>query len=302
MLDNISHPIVSPNLKGYQHIAGIWFPFIWFSEQLCANFILQYWFKGCLVYRFDQGYLLRFPYAIKGYCEQFEGWPLIESDHKLCSMRLSANEKQHIPSGDIILLLGNSFTALDYQQGEQIDPSIWIKIDDYSLLEVDEWAIESVELDYIDPTLDVKSMDEILGESSPKPSEALLKFIKENKQKKSKKQNIFKSSQSLEQVASSIPVALIVFFFLFFGNFVREANKSAFTSPSSIPLLGWISIIIILIGIVTILRRQKYLHTLFQNIRRPFINPTRTQSQAKSRSKSKTESTPATEEIGRAHV
>lgn len=285
MIDNMNHPITEPNLKGYQHVEGLWLPFIWFSEQLCANFIMQYWFKGCLIYRFEQGYLLRFPYAISGYCEQFEGWPLIKFENKLCSMMLSDNEKKLIPHGDIILLMGNNITALDYLQAKKIDPATWINIDDYPLLKVDEWPVEVVELEYIDPTLDMKAMDTILGESLPKPSKALLKFVKENNQKKHNMQPNTPSHSSQKAAPSGgIPIFIIVLIFLLIGSIIRGFNKTnKVTAPSSanthflssISLIGWALLIIILISVIAILRRKKTLQTIFHHIHRRFIKPVR---------------------------
>lgn len=299
MLASINHPIAHPNVKGYQPIEGLWLPFIWFSEQLCANFIIQYWFKGCLVYRFEQGYLLKFPHAISGYCEQFEGWPLIKFKNKLCSMMLSDNEKDLIPSGDIILLMGNSITALWYQHGELIDPSKWINIEDYCLLKVDEWPIELVELDYANPELEVKAMEDILGESLPKPSKALLKFVKDNNQLKQTKQpNRTSTSSQNGEPGGCIPIFLIVACFLITGNLMRifsKSNKVTMTSSpantpflSSIPVIGWVLITIIFISIIQLIRRKKCLQTIFYKLRRHFIRPATAGSQTASNDESTT--------------
>lgn len=290
MLDNINHPIASPNLKGYQHVEGIWLPSIWFSEQQCAHFIMQYWFKGCLVYRFEPGYLLRFPHAISGNCEQFEGWPLIKFENKLCSMMVSENEKALIPQGDIILLMGNSITAFGYQDGEKIDPSTWINIADYPLLKVDEWPVEVVKLEYIDPALDVKGMDDILGDSLPKPSKELLKFVNDSNQKKHNIQPDKPSSSSQETAPrGGIPIIVIVLSFIFIGKLIlafNRKNNAPVTSSardshflSIIPFSGWILIIILLISVIAILRRKKYLQTIFYNLRQHFTQSARAKPQ-----------------------
>ncbi|MDF7670689.1 bpX6 domain-containing protein [Orbaceae bacterium ESL0721] len=263
MLGNINHPIASPNLKGYQPIAGIWFPFIWFSEQECANFIVQYWFKGCLVYRFEQGYLLRFPQTISGYAEQYEGWPLINFENRLCSMKLSGSEKALIPEGDIIILMGNSLSVFNYQQGERCDPSLWINIDDYLLLNMDEWPIEVVELDHIDPALEPKSVDEILGESTPKPSKALLKFAKKHHQKRARVL-LNKTSDKPTSLFQKIFVVYLVF--IFFG-LILKLLGALVTSPSLISIDGWIFCCILLICIFLFLRGQKDVQTFFYYLR-----------------------------------
>ncbi|WP_392564367.1 bpX6 domain-containing protein [Orbus wheelerorum] len=265
MLNIINYPIVSPNLKGYQDINGIWLPFIWYNRQQCAELIVEYWFKGSAVYVFEHGYLIRFPYAISKYCEKLDGWPLRYFDGKLCSMVLN-NDIDFIPEGDIILLMGNSLKQFNFQDGEKINPALWLDLDEYALLDSKLLPIEITELDYIDPMQDVKDMAEIFGENLPKPSEVLLKFSKKKQNSHAQKQSKSQSNINSKNISSSKFVNnwfIIIFtiFWISIGplftwisslNFERVTQKLSVSNFFAIisPII-WIFIGIILIVLIS---------------------------------------------------
>lgn len=242
-MSQINYPITNPNLKGYQKIDGIWFPTIWFDEPQCAKLIIQYWFSGCQVYQFDEGYLLRFAYSKAQYCEQLEGWPLINYNGRLCSMQVSDNENAIIPQGDIVLLMGNHITSLSYQHGQIINPAHWLKNEDYILLSTDDYPINTVTLDCVDLTQEAQDISTILDGKSPKTSDALFKYFKKQKnshKKDNKQSNYYRNLP--DKASSNEPeyspfeggkmLFAVIIIFLFIYKFVSSSAK--YSSPSLI--------------------------------------------------------------------
>lgn len=193
MTELINYPILSPNLKGYQHIDAIWFPFNRFTEQQCAKWIIRYWQPDCQLYLFEQGYLLCFQSTLSLYCDEIAAWPLVKQAGRLCSARLTTNEQQLLPKSDVILLQGQHIIAFNLHEGTIIEPAEWLMIQDYPLITVDSWEVIFIDPEYIDFTDEVKDFATILGDNIPKASPELLKYIQK---KRAKNKKVTESSQS----------------------------------------------------------------------------------------------------------
>lgn len=271
--NNFNYPISTPILKGYHSIEAIWFPFMWFSPQQCAEFILQYWIKNCETYLFEQGYLLRFPHSVRLYCDQVDGWPLANIDGKLCSMILSHSVES--PKGDILLLIGNQLESFFYQNAKLINPASWLTIDDYILLDIKPLSIEITELEFIDPIPDAKDVADIYGSNIATPSSALLKFVNDKRQKstvkktkqqevdKQKTENTIKEQMVIDSNrAWAVGLILIGVFFLYrltvkwkeYQPVHHYSKKSLLNFIPTVPWLVWIiitiAVIIIIVAIV----------------------------------------------------
>jgi hypothetical protein len=182
-MENTTDFIRSPTLKGTQAVAGIWFPTHWFNNERRRRLVIKYYFLGCEIYQFEQGDLLKFPTEKTLHCEQLEGWPLIYQNGLLCSTKLSKIDNRQFYQADLLLITGNHISTYYFSDAVNIDPSLWVDLNDYPLLETKSYSLYSIYQALPELIIESKSMAQIFDGKIPSPSPKLMAFIEQEKQK-----------------------------------------------------------------------------------------------------------------------
>ncbi|MWP62957.1 bpX6 domain-containing protein [Gilliamella sp. Pas-s25] len=231
-MENTTDFIRYPTLKGAQSVSGIWFPTQWFNSKQRRRLLIQYYFLGCEIYQFEKGDLLTFPSERMLYCERLEGWPLIYQNGLLCSTKLPKTNSQQLPQADLLLIIGNHISTYYFNDAVNVDPSLWVDLDGYQLLETKSYTINDTYDVLPDLIIESKSMTQIFDDKIPSPSPKLIEFIEQKKQNKKNveqqisKQNIkFKPcSQRRESRIWLLCIAIFSILFLFSSIVTQNEN------------------------------------------------------------------------------
>lgn len=165
-----SSQVRRPVLKGRQRIAGLWFPADWFDVAERRRRIVANWRVGASVFSFaDLGDLLRYPVTEEIDCENADGWPLQLTGRTLCSAPLESIEISQLPVADAWIVLGGNVLPINFSQAMSLDPSEWIDVESYGLLETYDChnVLPLAQLELPDDTRDLR---EILGSTVPTSS------------------------------------------------------------------------------------------------------------------------------------
>ncbi|KPC53757.1 bpX6 domain-containing protein [Amantichitinum ursilacus] len=126
-----------PVLRGRRDIAALWFPADWFDQAQRQARLLDAWQAGASAWRFAQGDLLRFAQTLD--ISQIKtGSPLVLLGQTLSSAVPEPTEQARLPGADVWIVQGARVQALQFAEAERLDPSRWLALDNYPL--VDTWA------------------------------------------------------------------------------------------------------------------------------------------------------------------
>lgn len=167
----VRHPL----LKGWQPVAGLWFPSDWFDEAARARRIVDAWHAGAQAFRFVEGDLLCFAAPVSLDCDHAIGWPLRREGQALCSAELDPAERAELPPADLWLVNGGEALALRLAQAEPLDPSLWLAPGPvlFDTFDCRETLPEPVVLN-----TDGRTLREVLGDAVPPASAAQAEFLK----------------------------------------------------------------------------------------------------------------------------
>lgn len=181
MTDTPGAQVRYPVWRGLQAVAGLWLPADLLSAQQRNERLLRWWAPGCRAWRFDhgpaRGDLLRFEAERMLQCELAGGTPLCRiGAHGLYAGPLSANEREGLAPADLRLVLGGRLLALEIADGEALDPSLAIDLDDYALHDtfVCDRALPKLAPD----TLRGKSVRAVFGDEVAPPSPERERFLR----------------------------------------------------------------------------------------------------------------------------
>ncbi|ROU06982.1 bpX6 domain-containing protein [Lysobacter enzymogenes] len=170
-----------PVWRGRQAVAGLWLPADWLDARQRGERLLHWWAPGCRAWRFDRGPargdLLRFEAERALHCDDAGGTPLCRiGAHGLYAGPLTAAEREGLAPADVRLVLGGQSLALDLADGEALDPSLAIELDDYALHDtfVCDRALPKLQPDKIAG----KAVRELLGDRIAPPSEERQRFLR----------------------------------------------------------------------------------------------------------------------------
>jgi hypothetical protein len=185
--DSVAAEIGRPVLQGWQALAGLWFPSDWFSAMERRRRILANWREGTSVFSFPLGDLLRYPVAEKQDCAALSGWPLRFEGRTLCSADLEASEVSDLTMADVWIIIGGRVVAMNYEDATQLDPSTWLCIEGYSLLETYDCRAALPEQTLEIPEK-VRDLREVLGKTIPPASadrDAFLRAVQSRQERHS---------------------------------------------------------------------------------------------------------------------
>ncbi|SDY32013.1 hypothetical protein SAMN04487939_101808 [Lysobacter sp. yr284] len=181
MSDTQGAQVRYPVWRGQQAVAGLWLPADLLGAQQRGERLLRWWAPGCRAWRFDRGPargdLLRFEAERSLHCDAAGGTPLCRiGAHGLYAGPLTAREREGLAPADVRLVLGGHLLALDLADGEALDPSLAIELDDYALH--DTFACDRA-LPKLQPDkIAGKAVRELLGERIAPPSEERQRFLR----------------------------------------------------------------------------------------------------------------------------
>lgn len=180
MSETPSAQVRYPVWRGRQAVAGLWLPADLLDARQRSERLLRWWAPGCRAWRFDRaaarGDLLRFEAERALECERAGGTPLCRiGAHGLYAGPLRASEREGLAPADVRLVLGGQLVALDIAEGEVLDPSLAIELDDYALHDtfVCDRAVPKLAPD----RLGGKSVRALLGDRVAPPSRERERFL-----------------------------------------------------------------------------------------------------------------------------
>ncbi len=165
-----------PLLRGWQAVAGVWFPHDWFDAPGRARRLLAAWRPGAAVLRFEQGDLLRYAGPLALRCEELPGWALCLQGRTLCSAAVSAAERAALPAADVWIVSGAAVLALDFRDGLAIDPAAWLDIRAVGLHDTYDCRA-SIPEPLLLTAMPPRDLREVLGPSVPPGSTARAEFL-----------------------------------------------------------------------------------------------------------------------------
>ncbi|WP_363797786.1 bpX6 domain-containing protein [Lysobacter firmicutimachus] len=158
-----------PVWRGRQRVDALWFDAAWLAPAQRERRILQAWTPGCRAWRFAEGDLLRFDPPRPLRCERAPGLPLCRiGAHALYSGPLSEAERAALPPADLHLSLGGALRSFELSQGETLDPSTAIELDDYVLYPT--YDCSDAVAEGRRERLAVKPLRDVFGHRVPAPS------------------------------------------------------------------------------------------------------------------------------------
>lgn len=228
-MENTTDFIRSPTLKGTQAVAGIWFPTHWFDNERRRRLVIKYYFLGCEIYQFEQGDLLKFPTEKTLHCEQLEGWPLIYQNGLLCSTKLSKIDNRQFYQADLLLITGNHISTYYFSDAVNIDPSLWVDLNDYPLLETKSYSLNSIYQALPELIIESKSMAQIFDGKIPSPSPKLMAFIeqeKQNAEQSPSKQNVTSKPLCKWSESKLWLLCIVIFLVLFLFFYIAKQSRN----------------------------------------------------------------------------
>lgn len=173
----VSAEIGRPVLQGRQPLAGLWFPADWFNPLERRRRILANWRAGASAFSFPVGDLLRYSACQDQNCAIVAGWPLRLEGRTLCSAAVEPSEARELAVADVWIVTGGQVTALNFADATPLDPSTWIDIGDFSLLETYDCraALPKATLEIPD---EARNLREVLGKAIPPGSAERESFLR----------------------------------------------------------------------------------------------------------------------------
>ncbi len=172
-----------PLLKGWQPVAGLWFPAGGRSEAARAGGLVTAWRPGSSAWRFAQGDLLRYPAAAVVPCEALSGWPLRRDGEALCSAFLTGAERSRLPVADLWLVLGGEVLALHLADAAPLDPAEWLDLRGLALHDTYDCREALPPAVVLAPP--ARSVREVLGDAVPPASAEQAAFLRRLAQRQS---------------------------------------------------------------------------------------------------------------------
>lgn len=181
MTDASGAQVRHPVWRGVQAVAGLWLPADTLSAQQRGERLLRWWAPGCRAWRFERGAargdLLRFEGERSLHCERLGATPLCRiGAHGLYAGPLTEREREGLAPADVRLVSGGQALALELSEGEALDPSLAIDLDDYALH--DTFACERALPELGADKLAGKRVRDLLGERIAPPSEERQRFLR----------------------------------------------------------------------------------------------------------------------------
>ncbi|MEK8029554.1 bpX6 domain-containing protein [Ideonella sp. DXS29W] len=170
---SVRHPL----WQGTVPVAAIWFPAGWYPEAERARRVLQQWRAGASLTRFAEGDLLRFPEPIAMSCDELGGWPLCRQGRGLSSAPLSAAELAAAPTADFWLVEGGQARGWSLSQGNPINPSRWLAVEAYALLDTYDCSAVVAPVVELVPA-DARELRDVLNGKIAPPSDEQRDFLK----------------------------------------------------------------------------------------------------------------------------
>lgn len=165
-----------PVLRGWQPVAGLWFPAEGRGDDARAGSLVTCWLPGSQAWRFAQGDLLRYPAAVPQDCDALPGWPLRHEGAALCSADLTAAERDRLPAADLWLVVGGEVLALQLAQARPLDPSEWLDLQGIVLHDTLDCRDTLPPL--ADPAPPARPVRDVLGPAVPPASAAQRAFLR----------------------------------------------------------------------------------------------------------------------------
>lgn len=173
----VRHPV----WRGVQAVVGLWLPADTLSAQQRSERLLRWWAPGCRAWRFERGAargdLLRFEAERMLHCERIDATPLRRiGAHGLHAGPLTEREREQLAPADVRLVAGGRSIALDFGEGEALDLSLAIELDDYALH--DSFVCDRALPKLGEDKLAGKRVRDLLGERIAPPSEERQRFLR----------------------------------------------------------------------------------------------------------------------------
>ncbi|SDW98432.1 bpX6 domain-containing protein [Lysobacter enzymogenes] len=181
MVEALGAQVRYPVWRGVQAVAGLWLPADTLSAQQRSERLLRWWAPGCRAWRFERGAargdLLRFEAERMLHCERIDATPLRRiGAHGLHAGPLTEREREQLEPADVRLVVGGRSLALGFGEGEALDLSLAIDLDDYALH--DSFACDRALPKLREDKLAGKRVRELLDGRIAPPSEERQRFLR----------------------------------------------------------------------------------------------------------------------------
>lgn len=169
----MTSPLRYPVLQGVRSVSGLWLPSNRYSDAVLRETVFRCWQPGSLLVCFDRGHLLRWPHARQADCAGLPGWPLCQVGAALASAPLAPADLADHPVADLWLVSGHRLVALMLRDGKPVDPSLWMGLEDYALVETLDCQTRDTPPPLNTPAKPVHQILEGIGAPSPEREQFL---------------------------------------------------------------------------------------------------------------------------------
>lgn len=167
--------IKQPILKGHRLIDGVWFPRNPNVEPELREQILKSWQSRAELYRFVDGYLLKFAKPMMLNCEETPGWALQRFGKTLLSAEFDVKDLGSGLHADLILVISGELCTLNIADATECDASNWISTNDYTF--VDTYSFETSAIPPLVEEKAVPTVRDVFGDKIAAPSAERDKFL-----------------------------------------------------------------------------------------------------------------------------
>lgn len=122
-----SSTLRQPTLAGHRRVDALWWPADWFNEATRRRRIVDSWQAGAKLYRFAYGDLVCLAQPRELDCDTLAAWPLQRIAGTLCSASVQPTEFAGRPVADAWLAVGAQLQALQFADGDTVDPAEWFE-------------------------------------------------------------------------------------------------------------------------------------------------------------------------------